>query len=67
MSAKSLFLFETEHMIMKKFDLELLINDDILFKLYSGSMLDDISTLALWPIHTLVMVMLRNVSGKDDR
>ena len=52
-------------MILKKFDLELPLSDDILLKLYSDSTIDDIITIALWLIHKLVM--LRNVTGKDDR
>ena len=34
-------------MIMKKFDTDLHMNDDILMKLYSDSMIDDILTIAL--------------------
>ena len=57
------------NMILKKFDLELpFINDDILLKLYSDSMIDDIITIALWSIWSIhKLVMLRNVTGKDDR
>ena len=59
------FYSKLKYMILKKFDLELSLNDDILLKLYSDSMIDDIITIALWSIHKLVM--LRNVTGKDDR
>ena len=55
-------------MILKKFDLELPLNADILLKLYSDSMIDDIIIIALWSIHKIhKLVMLRNVTGKDDR
>ena len=60
------FYSKLKHIILKKFDFELPINDDILLKLYSDSMIDDIITIALWSIHKLVM--LRNVlQAKIDR
>ena len=59
------FYSKLKHMILKKFDLELPLNDDILLKLYSDSTIDDIITIALWSIHELVM--LRNVTGSLDR
>ena len=49
-----------KHMILKKFDLELPLSDDILLKLYSDSTIDDIITIALWSIHKLVMFEKRN-------
>ena len=48
-------------MILKKFDLELPLNDDILLKLYSDS------TIALYDQFINYIIMLRNVTGKDDR
>ena len=52
-------------MYKQRFDKNIDITEEILFKEHVDNQLHDILTVALWSIHKLIT--LRNVTGKDDR